>query len=224
MSSAPENANEGCVGPSSDSAGKASACDGCPNQSACASGAGRVEDPAIAVVRERMSQIKHKILVLSGKGGVGKSTVSAQLAFSLAAQGFNVGLLDVDICGPSIPQMLGIVGREVHQSATGWSPVYVDDNLGVMSVAFMLPNQDDAVIWRGPRKNGLIKQFLSDVDWGYVARSYIFILPCLCSHSSSPFLCCYFQPLLTPASLSLSLSLSLCISSPHHTVHWTISS
>lgn len=72
----------------------------------------------------------------------------------------------MDICGPSIPQMLGIRGHEVHQSASGWSPVYVDDNLGVMSVAFMLPKQDDAVIWRGPRKNGLIKQFLSDVDWG----------------------------------------------------------
>jgi Mrp family chromosome partitioning ATPase len=62
--------------------------------------------------------------------------------------------------------MLGLSGHEVHQSACGWSPVYVNDNLGVMSIGFMLPNQDDAVIWRGPRKNGLIKQFLSDVDWG----------------------------------------------------------
>jgi Mrp family chromosome partitioning ATPase len=61
---------------------------------------------------------------------------------------------------------LGLMGQEVHQSASGWSPVYVDDNLGVMSIGFMLPNVDDAVIWRGPRKNGLIKQFLTDVDWG----------------------------------------------------------
>ena len=85
----------------------------------------------------------------SGKGGVGKSTFSAQLAFTLASQGFQVGLLDIDICGPSIPRMLGLVGQEVHQSAAGWSPVYVDDNLGVMSIGFMLPASDDAVIWRG---------------------------------------------------------------------------
>jgi Mrp family chromosome partitioning ATPase len=83
-----------------------------------------------------------------------------------------VGLLDVDICGPSVPQMLGLSGQvctvlfttscaeflqlfqEVHQSQAGWSPVYVNENLGVMSIGFMLPNQDDAVIWRGPRKNG----------------------------------------------------------------------
>lgn len=72
----------------------------------------------------------------------------------------------MDICGPSIPRMLGLVGQEVHQSASGWSPVYVEDNLGVMSIGFMLPSSDDAIIWRGPRKNGLIKQFLTDVDWG----------------------------------------------------------
>ena len=62
--------------------------------------------------------------------------------------------------------MLGLVGHEVHQSASGWSPVYIDQNLAVMSIGFMLPSSDDAVIWRGPRKNGLIKQFLTDVNWG----------------------------------------------------------
>ena len=71
-----------------------------------------------------------------------------------------VGLLDIDICGPSIPKMLGLEGEEIHSSASGWSPVYVNDNLGVMSIGFLLPDKDDAVIWRGPRKNGLIKQFL----------------------------------------------------------------
>jgi Mrp family chromosome partitioning ATPase len=105
-------------------------------------------------------------MVLSGKGGVGKSTVSAQLSFALAARGLDVGLLDIDICGPSVPKMLGLEGEEIHQSNLGWSPVYVSENLGVMSIGFMLPNPDDAVIWRGPRKNGLIKQFLKDVDWG----------------------------------------------------------
>lgn len=162
-----EKVNDGCVGPSSESAGKADACAGCPNQSACASGAGKgKEDPALDLIGDKLSRVKHKILVLSGKGGVGKSTFSAQLAFSLARQGLQIGLLDVDICGPSIPRMLGLIGQEVHQSASGWSPVYVDDNLGVMSIGFMLPSSDDAIIWRGPRKNGLIKQFLSDVDWG----------------------------------------------------------
>lgn len=160
-----ENRNATCVGPASEEAGKASSCQGCPNQGLCASGKGREEDPSLPQINSRMAQVKHKILVLSGKGGVGKSTVSAQLAFSLASQGFQVGLLDIDICGPSIPRMLGLVGHEVHQSASGWSPVYVEDNLAVMSIGFMLPSSDDAVIWRGPRKNGLIKQFLSDVCW-----------------------------------------------------------
>ncbi|PSS14519.1 Cytosolic Fe-S cluster assembly factor like [Actinidia chinensis var. chinensis] len=113
-----------------------------------------------------MATVKHKILILSGKGGVGKSTFSAQLAFALAAMDFQVGLLDIDICGPSIPKMLGLEGQEIHQSNLGWSPVYVESNLGVMSIGFMLPNPDDAVIWRGPRKNGIIKQFLKDVYWG----------------------------------------------------------
>eukprot|EP00608_Synchroma_pusillum_P012676 CAMPEP_0198420812 /NCGR_PEP_ID=MMETSP1452-20131203/1186_1 /TAXON_ID=1181717 /ORGANISM="Synchroma pusillum, Strain CCMP3072" /LENGTH=349 /DNA_ID=CAMNT_0044140989 /DNA_START=20 /DNA_END=1069 /DNA_ORIENTATION=+ len=163
----PENANEGCVGPASSEAGKAAACEGCPNQANCASGdAAKQGAAAAAAVGDRLSQVRHKILVLSGKGGVGKSTVAAQLAFSLAAEGKSVGLLDVDICGPSIPRMLGLMGREVHQSASGWSPVYVGDNLGVMSIGFMLPSADDAIVWRGPRKNGIIKQFLTDVDWG----------------------------------------------------------
>lgn len=74
--------------------------------------------------------------------------------------------MDVDICGPSIPTILGIASEQVHSSSTGWSPVYVQDNLGVMSVGFMLPSARDAVMWRGPKKNGLISQFLKDVDWG----------------------------------------------------------
>ncbi|WCJ28136.1 Cytosolic Fe-S cluster assembly factor NBP35 [Euphorbia peplus] len=161
----PDNANEHCPGTQSDLAGKSDACEGCPNQQACAT-APKGPDPDLVAIAERMATVKHKILILSGKGGVGKSTFSAQFAFALAARDFQVGLLDVDICGPSIPKMLGLEGQDIHQSNLGWSPVYVESNLGVMSIGFMLPNPDDAVIWRGPRKNGLIKQFLKDVNWG----------------------------------------------------------
>ena len=165
----PVDANEECPGVGSSEAGKSSSCDGCPNQAKCASGES-VVDPSVAEVAKRLQDVKRKILVLSGKGGVGKSTVSAQLTFGLAhatAQAEStVGLLDVDICGPSIPRMLGVGGRDVHQSADGWTPVYVDEQISVMSVGFMLPEQDNAVIWRGPKKHALIKQFLADVNWG----------------------------------------------------------
>jgi len=164
----PDDANEDCVGVNSEQAGKASGCAGCPNQAACASGEAKKKDPAQEEVAQKLANVKRKILVLSGKGGVGKSTVSAQLSFGFAARDMYVGLLDVDICGPSVPRMLGLLGQDVHQSSEGWSPVYVpgEDRLAVMSIGFMLPQQDDAIIWRGPRKNGLIKQFLTDVSWG----------------------------------------------------------
>uniref|UniRef100_A0A8C4PDM6 NUBP iron-sulfur cluster assembly factor 1, cytosolic n=1 Tax=Dromaius novaehollandiae TaxID=8790 RepID=A0A8C4PDM6_DRONO len=122
-----------------------------------------------AELRARLRSVKHTVLVLSGKGGVGKSTFSALLAHGLAAdEAKQVALLDIDICGPSIPKMMGLEGEQVHQSGSGWSPVYVEENLGVMSVGFLLSSPDDAVIWRGPKKNGLIKQFLRDVDWGEI--------------------------------------------------------
>lgn len=74
--------------------------------------------------------------------------------------------MDADICGPSIPKMMDVERESIHISGTGWHPVSISDNLHMMSVQFMLPNRDDAVIWRGPKKNGLIKQFLKDVEWG----------------------------------------------------------
>jgi hypothetical protein len=74
--------------------------------------------------------------------------------------------MDVDICGPSIPTILGIASEKVHISSSGWSPVYVQHNFGIMSVGFMLSSPKDAIMWRGPKKNGLISQFLKDVDWG----------------------------------------------------------
>ncbi len=89
------------------------------------------------------------------------------LAHAFAANdATTVGIMDTDICGPSIPKMMGVEAETIHVSNAGWSPVWVADNLSVMSVQFMLPSRDDAVIWRGPKKNGLIKQFLKDVEWG----------------------------------------------------------
>jgi Mrp family chromosome partitioning ATPase len=164
----PADANEECPGVDSKNAGKSSACDGCPNQTKCASGEAAKPDPAVAEVARRLKDVQHKILVLSGKGGVGKSTVSAQLSFGLADASSDVGLLDIDICGPSIPRMMGIPTHEVHNTAEGWSPVYVDEKISVMSVGFMLPDPDSAIVWRGPKKHALIKQFLTDVNWGHL--------------------------------------------------------
>ncbi|XP_053220549.1 cytosolic Fe-S cluster assembly factor NUBP1 [Podarcis raffonei] len=158
-----------CPGTGSDQAGKAEACQGCPNQGVCSSRGPVGPDPAIEEIKEKMKAVKHKLLVLSGKGGVGKSTFSAHLAHGLAEdETKQVAVLDIDICGPSIPKIMGLEGEQVHQSGSGWSPVYVEENLGVMSVGFLLGSPDDAVIWRGPKKNGMIKQFLRDVDWGEV--------------------------------------------------------
>ena len=117
-------------------------------------------------IRHRMSQIKHKILVLSGKGGVGKSTVAANMAVSLSLTGKNVGLLDIDIHGPSIPKILNLEDKKLMALGDAIMPVPVSANLVVMSIGFMLQDRDNPVIWRGPMKYQMIKQFLKDVQWG----------------------------------------------------------
>ncbi len=118
-------------------------------------------------LRAGMARIGRKILVLSGKGGVGKSTVAANLATALARAGRKVGLLDVDLHGPSIPKLMGLEGRRLGPDPTGGAvPILVGGNLSVVSVAMLLDGADDAVIWRGPLKHNVIRQFLSDVSWG----------------------------------------------------------
>jgi len=116
-----------------------------------------------------MCRIKHKVMVLSGKGGVGKSTVAVNLATALAMAGKAVGLLDVDIHGPSIPKLLHLEGTSLAGGDKTILPARIDFNPGmlkVMSIGFLLRHRDDAVIWRGPMKSGVIKQFLKDVEWG----------------------------------------------------------
>jgi Mrp family chromosome partitioning ATPase len=116
-------------------------------------------------LESRLCRIQHKIVVLSGKGGVGKSTVAVNLAVALMMAGRRVGLLDVDIHGPSIPTMLGLEHYPIGGSEGEIAPADVD-GLKVISIGLFLPSQDDAVIWRGPLKMGAIKQFLKDVAWG----------------------------------------------------------
>lgn len=117
-------------------------------------------------LKKRLGQIKHKILILSGKGGVGKSTVAVNVSCMLAMKGFLTGLLDVDFHGPSIPTLLKLEGRPVYSGPAGLMPVEYNDKLKVMSLGFLLKNQDDAVIWRGPLKMQVMRQLLEEVMWG----------------------------------------------------------
>ena len=137
-----------------------------------------------------LDNVKHVVLVLSGKGGVGKSSVTLQLALSLSQQGHNVGILDIDLTGPSIPRLLNLEDKKVRQAPGGWLPVPVHEaiepsqdatslgpssngalqstrrgSLHALSLAFLLPSRDSAVIWRGPKKTAMVRQFVSDVLW-----------------------------------------------------------
>ncbi|MCD6207949.1 MAG: Mrp/NBP35 family ATP-binding protein [Methanosarcinales archaeon] len=119
-------------------------------------------------LKENLSRIKHKVMVMSGKGGVGKTTVTVNLALTLAAKGYDVGIMDADIHGPNVPKMLGIedMRPEISKESEGMFPVPVPPRLKVMSLAFLLGSKDTPVVWRGPLKMGAIKQFISDVFWG----------------------------------------------------------
>lgn len=119
-------------------------------------------------LEDNMGKIKHKLIILSGKGGVGKSTVATNIAVALSLRGQKVGLMDVDIHGPSIPKMLGLEGHTLKGTDTGLAPIVYSDNLRVMSIGFILKSQNDAVIWRAPLKHKLIRDFLTDVQWGYL--------------------------------------------------------
>ncbi|MCL5126568.1 MAG: Mrp/NBP35 family ATP-binding protein [Deltaproteobacteria bacterium] len=114
----------------------------------------------------RLSKIKYRVAVMSGKGGVGKSTVAVNLAVALARSGKSVGLLDADVHGPNVPKMLGIDHMVPSMGINGMSPVVASDNLKVISMAFLIEDPDTPVVWRGPMKHSLFQQFLSDVEWG----------------------------------------------------------
>ena len=117
-------------------------------------------------INKNLSTINHVIAILSGKGGVGKSTVATNIALTLADQGYQVGLLDSDFHGPTIPTMLGLKSKRITQTSEELQPIQATENLKVLSMGFLIPSNDDAIIWRGPMKMSAIKQFLGDFHWG----------------------------------------------------------
>jgi Mrp family chromosome partitioning ATPase len=137
-------------------------CSGCATASTCSSAKkGQAGLPPKASI-----DVQHVIMVLSGKGGVGKSTVSVNLAYALSAHGKKVGLLDLDMHGPNIPKMLGIEDHKLAVMGERIEPVHVTGMLSVISMAFLLPDPNTPIIWRGPMKMAAIQQFLGEVNWG----------------------------------------------------------
>lgn len=132
-------------------------CETCTSHSA--------EDP-VCKVAEALRGVRHKVVVMSGKGGVGKSTVAVNLALALALDGLRVGVLDVDVHGPSVPKMLGAEDAKLLTDESGRIRPVEAMGLEVVSVGFLLERPDTPVVWRGPVKMGVIRQFLADVEWG----------------------------------------------------------
>jgi Mrp family chromosome partitioning ATPase len=145
-----------------------SSCSGgsCPSSGGGQSGTSAklaLQDQLITMTLER---IRYKLFVMSGKGGVGKSSVSVNIAAALAARGFKVGLMDVDIHGPSVPRLLGLTGQLETDRGSLIKPKQYNENLHVVSMESLLLDPDQAVLWRGPMKTSAIRQFISDVQWG----------------------------------------------------------
>jgi len=117
-------------------------------------------------ITKALERIRYKLFVMSGKGGVGKSSISVNIAAALAARGFKVGLMDVDIHGPSVPRLLGLSGQLETGKGSMVKPMRFSDNLHVVSMESLLLDPDQAVLWRGPMKTSAIRQFIADVEWG----------------------------------------------------------
>lgn len=119
-----------------------------------------------ASIKRSLQKIKNKFVVLSGKGGVGKTSISVNLAIALASKGYNVGIMDVDLHGPDVPRMLGLKGMLELNENRKLRPMAYSENLKAVSIESLSAHKDDAIIWRGPLKNAAIKQFISEVEWG----------------------------------------------------------
>lgn len=126
----------------------------------------KVQAAQDAAVKSSLEKIKNKILVMSGKGGVGKTSTSVNLSIALSKKGYRVGIMDVDLHGPDVPRMLGLEGMPEVNSNRKLNPMRFSDNLKAISIEAFTPSKDDAIIWRGPLKFSAIRQFIGDVDWG----------------------------------------------------------
>jgi len=140
--------------------------DKCQGSGCSASDQSAAREQQEAEVKGSLEKIKHKFLVMSGKGGVGKTSVSVNLSMALAKKGYKVGLMDVDIHGPDVPRMLGLKGMLDLNEQRKLTPMSFSENLTAVSLESLIPNKDDAIIWRGPMKHQVIRQFISDVEWG----------------------------------------------------------
>ena len=136
-------------------------CSSCSSQESCQD-KGNEE----AKLRQSLSRIQNKIVVLSGKGGVGKSSMAVNIAVGLSLAGEKVGLMDVDVHGPTVPRLLHLGDSRPQSRNRSLEPIQWSENLAVMSIGFLIPNKEDSVIWRGPMKMHLIRQFIQDVSWG----------------------------------------------------------
>lgn len=139
-------------------------CESCSSSSHCSEKEKEAHEKTR--LKDKLSHIRHKLMVMSGKGGVGKSTVAVNLGATLAMGGHSVGILDADIHGPNVPRMLGIDLYALEGTKEGLRPVEAYPNLKVVSMALLSRNPDSPIVWRGPIKHSVIKQFLGDVQWG----------------------------------------------------------
>lgn len=119
-----------------------------------------------AAIADSLTKIKNKFIVMSGKGGVGKTSTSVNLAIALSNMGFKTGLMDVDLHGPDVPRMLGLTGMLELNEERKLKPMHYSENLVAVSIESLTPSKDDAIIWRGPIKYSAIQQFIGDVAWG----------------------------------------------------------
>ena len=147
-------------------------CDTCDG-----SGKRKEEDQQKRRLEHSLFQIRHKVLVMSGKGGVGKSTVATNLAAAMALREYRVGILDADLHGPNIARMLGLEGKSLTASGDSVDPIEVSKNLKAVSMALLGYDPDQAIIWRGPLKHAAIKQFIGDVNWGDLDFLFIDLPP-----------------------------------------------
>jgi len=153
-----------------------SSCSTCSSSGSCSSsttkgGDGQCHEQMMAqqdrAIAATLGHIRHKIFVMSGKGGVGKSSVTVNTAAALARRGYKVGILDVDMHGPSVPNLLGLTSAvEMDEAGKLMLPAPYDENLSVISMDSLLQDKDQAILWRGPKKTAAIRQFVSDVKWG----------------------------------------------------------